>query len=76
MKAKLYCTVKEEKYFFNSHSLPGFQGSPTQDFQLKVFFMNPGPGVGCGGRFDFYENSRRYSKLTFVNDTGDKWNNF
>jgi hypothetical protein len=46
---------------------PGLlKGSLTRDFRLQVFFMNqcpPGPQVFHCGCLNFFENSRRYSRM-------------
>jgi hypothetical protein len=50
-----------------------FNGSLTSGFFMNQF--SPRPGVYHGGHSNFYENSRRYSKvrlITGVNDTDDK----
>ncbi len=42
------------------------KGTVSRDFRLLVFFMNqflPSPWVYYLGRFEFFRNSRRYSKL-------------
>jgi hypothetical protein len=39
------------------------KGSVTRDFRLQVFFMNPGLCVFHWRGFNFFENSRRYSRM-------------
>jgi len=52
----------------------GFKGSLTRDFWLQVFFIFPqAPKYSIGAVSNFFENSRRYSRINVYHQCQRHW---